>query len=132
MSRTVYIISIASLIALSGIVAFWSSLPSRFIGNPIGPTSVMEIPMQPSACDVEALEAVSGSTSPKGENLPEPGHMPRGLGKRLGCPCLQLRAIVWSGIVHPYRFWWQEWCIGDRYSHYRTFCDFFPKATGSM
>ena len=73
MSRTFFIISIASLIALSGIVAFWSNLPSRFIGNPVGGPGVMEIPMQPTACDLQALEAVSGSTSPKGENLPSPG-----------------------------------------------------------
>ena len=73
MSRTVYIISIASLIALLGIVIFWSALTSRFIGNPIGPTSVMEIPMQPSAGDVKVPEAVSRSTPPKGENLPSPG-----------------------------------------------------------
>jgi len=73
MNRTVFIISIASLIALSGIVAFWSSLPSLFIGNQIGGASVMEIPMQPRSCDVGALEAVSGSTSPQGENLSGPG-----------------------------------------------------------
>ncbi len=73
MNRTVFIISVALLIASSGIVVFWSSLPSRFIGNPIGGASVMEIPMQPSACDLEALEAVSGSISPKKENLPSPG-----------------------------------------------------------
>jgi hypothetical protein len=73
MSRTFYIIFIASLIALSGIVAFWSTLPSRFIGGPIGGASVMEIPMQSGACNVQALEAVSGSTSPEGENLLGPG-----------------------------------------------------------
>ncbi len=73
MSRTVCIISIASLIALLGIVAFWPALHSRFIGNPIGPTSVMELPMQAEACAFQPGENPSGATSPKAENLPSPG-----------------------------------------------------------
>jgi hypothetical protein len=73
MNRIIYIISIVSLIALSGIVAFWSSSPSRLTGNPIGGAGVMEIPAQPTACDVQALESLSGPTPSKGENLPSPG-----------------------------------------------------------
>jgi hypothetical protein len=73
MSRTFFIISVASLIALSGIVAFWSTLPSRFIGGPISGAGVMEIPTQPTACDIQAHEAVSGRANSEGDNLPSPG-----------------------------------------------------------
>jgi hypothetical protein len=72
MSRTIFIASIVSLIALSGIIGYWSATSSLFAGRPIGSTSVMEIPAQ-TVCDTKSVVDLSAPVSPKDENLPNPG-----------------------------------------------------------
>ena len=72
MSRMIFIASIVSLLALSGIIGYWSASSSFFAGRSIGPNSVMEIPMQ-AVCDSKSIVDLSGPASPKSENLPNPG-----------------------------------------------------------
>ncbi len=71
MTRVIFIASIVILIALSGMIGYWSASSSFFAGSPSGSNSVMEIPMQ-AACDSNTH--TSGTISPKQtEELPNPG-----------------------------------------------------------
>ena len=54
MSRMIFIGSIVSLIALSGIIGYWSASSSFFAGRSIGSNGVMEIPMQ-AFCDSKSI-----------------------------------------------------------------------------
>jgi len=73
MSKVIFIPSIVMLIALSGIIGYWSASSPFFAGSPIGSNSVMEIPMQ-AACDSKAVLDTSGPVSPKqSEDSSSPG-----------------------------------------------------------
>jgi hypothetical protein len=72
MSRIIFVASIVSLLALSGIIGYWSASNSFFAERSIGPTSVMEIPVQ-TVCDSKSIVDLSGPASPKTESLPDPG-----------------------------------------------------------
>ena len=71
MSRIAYTgIVVGSLTALFLLIAYWLVLPSRFAGDPVGPTSVMELPAKSSACDLAPSRAKvpeAASTTPKSE-----------------------------------------------------------------
>jgi hypothetical protein len=75
MSRVIFIAAIVILIAVSGIIGYWSASSSFFAGSSIGPTSVMEIPMQ-AVCDAGTILDLSGPVSPKQiGRFSQPRHM---------------------------------------------------------
>ncbi len=73
LTKSLYITCIVGLIAVSGVVAFWSMTSSQFAGSPIGATSIMEIPVQSSYCMTGPAEASHSGVSSKDENVSKPG-----------------------------------------------------------
>ncbi len=73
MTKSLYITCIVGLIAVSGAGAFWSVSSLQIAENPIGATSIMEMPVQSFYCPTGPTEKSHTGVSSRGESLSKPG-----------------------------------------------------------